>query len=187
MVLSKRERYFALATAAAVAILLGDRYVVTPLAARGAAIEAEQQRRAGQLDNATTLIRRKRALADEWKRMTEGGLATDPAEAESRALHALRDWASKSGLTLGTIRPERKEGAERLREITVQVSGTGPMSAVSHFLWFAENSDLPLRIVELQIGSRKEGADDLSLQIKASTLYLAEAPAGAARNGETAP
>jgi hypothetical protein len=35
-----------------------------------------------------------------------------------------------------------------------------------------ETTDLPLRVHELQLGARREGADDLSLQVRASTLYL---------------
>jgi Tfp pilus assembly protein PilO len=188
MVLSKRERYFAIAAVATLLLLIGDHYVLTPLLARGEVLDTEQQRLITEMESATALFDRRRALYDDWRRMTQGGLATDPADAESRLLHALRKWASDSGLSLGTIRPERKEGAGQLQEIVIQASGTGTMSAVSRFLWFTETTDLPLRIIEMQVGSRKEGADDLSLQIKASTLYLAEGSAGVEgqdeRNGE---
>ena len=34
-----------------------------------------------------------------------------------------------------------------------------------------ESADLPLRIHDVQLGSRTEGRDDLSLQLSFSTLY----------------
>jgi hypothetical protein len=67
--------------------------------------------------------------------------------------------------------------------MTVLTAGTGNMRAVARFLYLAETTTLPLRIRELQIGSRKEGTDDLSVQLKLSTLYMglesAEAPQAA--------
>ena len=68
-----------------------------------------------------------------------------------------------------------------MREITFQAAGTGPMSAVARFLWRMETAPFPLRVEELQVGARREGTDDLSLQLRVSTLYLAaeqQRPAG---------
>ena len=48
----------------------------------------------------------------------------------------------------------------------------------ARLLWQVETTGLPLRVHEMQLGARKEGTDDLSLQLKASTLYLG-ADAGA--------
>jgi hypothetical protein len=59
------------------------------------------------------------------------------------------------------------------------------MEAVARLLWRMETTELPLRISEVQIGSRRDGADDLSLQLMASTLYL-EPQAAAPARAETA-
>ena len=48
------------------------------------------------------------------------------------------------------------------------------MRAVTGFLWRLENASFPVRVAELQIGTRKEGADDLSLQLRISALCRAE-------------
>ena len=62
-----------------------------------------------------------------------------------------------------------------LQEITFLAAGTGPMSAVAGFLWRLESSPLPVRVADLQLGTRKEGADDLSLQVRISALCQAAA------------
>ena len=53
----------------------------------------------------------------------------------------------------------------------VQAAGTGSMNAVSRFLWRVETAGIPLRVKEMQLGSRKEGADDLTVQLRLSTIY----------------
>jgi len=187
MDLSKRETYIAVAAAAAVALLVADRYVITPLIEHGAAQQAEEQRLAAELEGAEVLFERRRLFARRWEELTAGGLVSDPAGAESRLLHAMRDWAQEAGLTLASVKPERSERDGNVRQISVRASGTGSMRAVARFLWRAETTELPLRVHELQVGSRREGADELTVQVKASTLYLSAdetAPPGGGRAEE---
>lgn len=174
MDLSMRETYIAIAALAAFALLLGDHYVITPLMKSGAELRAEEERLNAEMLNASRLFRRRRLMADRWEELTAGGLSSDPAEAESRLLHATQDWADDARLSLSAVKPERAEQTGRTREIRIAASGTGSMRAVARFLWQAETTALPLRISELQLGTRREGADDLSLQLRASTLYLAD-------------
>jgi len=175
MKLSKRETQLFLGAAAAVALIVLDHYAITPIMDSGAALEAEQTQLVQELQDARRLFERRRLIAHKWEELTAGGLASDPAEAESRLLHAMRDWAEDGGLALSSLKPERNPQGETMREITVLASGTGSMRSVARFLWRVETSPLPLRVLELQLGARKEGTDELSLQLKASTLYLTEA------------
>ncbi len=173
MALSKRERYIALVALTAVALLVGDRYIVTPVLNLRAQIDTGTRSMSGQMERAESLFSRRTMLGRKWNEMIAGGLKADPGEAESRVLHAMRDWADEAGLTLWSIKPERLEQDQDLQEIAFQASGTGSMSAVSRFLWHIETTKLPLRVEQLQVGARKEGTDALSLQLRVSTLYLA--------------
>ena len=103
--------------------------------------------------------------------MTEKGLTETPGEAESQALHAVRDWTEQTGLSLSSVKPEYIAGRGGVRQIAFRAAGTGTMRAVARFLWEMESADLPLRIHDVQLGSRTEGRDDLSLQLSFSTLY----------------
>ncbi len=184
MRLSRREASIAVVAVLAVALLLADRYVITPLMESGAALEAEKGLVVRELEEAGRLFQRRRLLARRWQEMTAGGLSSDPSAAEGRLLHAVGDWAEQAGLALSSVQPDRRapgKGAA-VGEIVVQASGTGTMRSVARFLWLAETTDLPLRIQELQLGARTEGADDLSLQLELSTIYAAgEAAGGGAR------
>ena len=176
MVLSKRERYIVTVTLVSVAILVFDRLVLTPVQQRKTAMEDESQRVLGGLERARALFARKRQLSPKWRQMLDAGLKSDPAEAESQVLHAVRNWSQEAGLSLSSLRPERLAQKGELREITFQASGTGPMSAVAGFLWRLESSSLPVRATELQLGTRKEGTDDLTVQLRLSAVCQSPSP-----------
>jgi len=172
MVLSKRERYVVAATIIAVSILVLDRYVVTPFLDHRAQIEAERQNLLREMESAINQFARRRRMEQEWKDMLAAGLSSDASGAESQVLHAVRNWSQESGFALSSMKPERIAQEGELQEITFQAAGTGSMRSVARFLWNLETAPLPLKVKELQLGSRKEGADDLSLQLRISALYL---------------
>jgi len=185
VVLSKRERYVAIITIMVVAILVGDRYIVTPFLDRSAKMEAERQSLLGEMEQATSLFKRRKLMEQKWQEMVSGGLESDASKAESQVLHAVRNWSQECGLVLSSVKPERVVGEGNLQEIAFMVAGTGTMSSVGQFLWRVETASLPLKIKEIQLGSRKEGADDLSLQLRLSALHLAaEAQAPSAESAQ---
>ena len=104
------------------------------------------------------------------------GLKRPTGEAESAVFHALREWSQESRLTLSSVKPGKATTQGDLVALTFQVAGTGPMRSVAGFLWRVENARLPVRIEQLQLGSRKDGEDDLSLQLRLSAICLP--PAG---------
>ena len=183
MILSKRERYVLVATIVVVAVLVLDRYMVTPLLEHRARIKIERQDLLRRMRTAKNQFARRKKMGRKWQDMLAAGLKIDASEAESRVLHAVRDWSQDSGLTLSLVKPEEGVGLEgELREITFHAAGTGPMRSVAQFLWRLETASLLLKVKELQLDSRREGADDLSLQLRISVLYLPSEPepAGAA-------
>ena len=187
MVLSKRERLIAAAALLAVGILLADRVALTPLLERRTAVEDERQRVLAELERARVLFERRKLLSPRWREMLDAGLGLGPAEAESQVLHAVRNWSQEAGLALSSLRPERMSPRAGLNEITFQASATGGMRAVAGFLWRLESSSLPVRVTELQLGARREGTDDLSLQLHISALCQpsdSEAVSGAAESSE---
>jgi Tfp pilus assembly protein PilO len=177
VILSKRERYIAMFVLVAIAVLVLDRYVLTPYLARRAQLTAAKLSILAELERAQTMFARKTQLSPKWEEMLNSGLKTDAAAAESAVLNALRDWSQESGLALSTLKPERSIQRAELSELTFQAAGVGTMSAVSRFLWRVESSPLPVRVNDLQLGARREGTDDLTLQVRVSALCVAPPPA----------
>jgi hypothetical protein len=168
---------------AAVCLLVLDRFALRPFLARRANMADEIGRLQQELSRATLLFAREGQMSQTWEKMIEGGLKDDPAEAESVALRALQDWAQQSRLTLVSLNPERLPQSGRLREIQFAAVGLGGMQAAATFLEFLETTELPLRIKRVDLSSRTDGADDLSLTLRITALYLA--PDAEAAQGET--
>ncbi len=183
MTLSRRETVIAVIAALAVALLVSQRYIISPLRTGRADLEYQHLQLTHELEESARVFEQQRRMARRWQEMTAGGLASDPSTAEGRILQAVRDWAQQAGLALTSVQPERSRQEDTLGEIIVTASGTGRMSAVSRFLWLAETTALPLRVQEIQLGARTDGEDDLSLQLKLSTLYAAGSLPEAAGTG----
>ena len=170
MVFTKREKTIIAATLAALCLLVLDVYVLTPLLTERAAVKANMEQRVAELDTAGSLLQRRRLLGPKWQGMLVGGMKRDPTEAESQLLRSLRDWSAEVGVKL-SLRPERSTAKSELPEIIVHTTGTGSMAAVSRLLWRVETAAIPVQVKMLQLGSRKQGTDDLSLHLRVSTLY----------------
>ncbi len=171
MVLSRRERYIVAATVGVLALALANHFVLGPLLDRRSEISAERDTMSARLEQAQSLLSRRGQVEPLWNAMRQS-LRSSPAEAESQIQHAVLDAAEEAGLALSLLKSERPADKTRLPQIAFQAAGTGSMRAVSRFLWRLETAQVPVRISELQLGSRKEGTDDLSVQLRLSTLCL---------------
>lgn len=172
MVLSKREKYILAIAVTVVTIFVADRYIITPFLALRAQVKAEKQSLIDKMEYATSLFKRRKLLGQKWQNMISGGLENDVSKTESKVLNAIRSWSQECGLMLSSVKPDRVVGEGNLQEITFQVAGTGTMSSVSRFLWRIETARLPFKIKDIQLGSRDEEADDMSLQLRLSAIYL---------------
>jgi hypothetical protein len=177
MRLSSRERWILMGAGAALLIYVADTYALGPLIENRDRIDNETADCLLQLDRAASLFNRQRHLKRRWSEVTRNSMKAEPSAAESQLLHALRDWAQDAGLTLSSVKPEQTEEEKLFRKITFRAVGSGSMRAVSKFLWRIETCTIPARILDLQVAARKEGTDDLSIQLGVSTLALIAAPA----------
>lgn len=171
MVLSKRERFGLIAAVAVVAILGLDRWALTPLLA--ARTKANHDRDALNADVRTAQDLQKLGVEmnSRWNDMVKSGLKPDPTGAESQIMHAVRDWSEEAGVSLTLLKPDRQTEKTRLPEITFQASGTGNLKALARLLWRVQTASIPIKATEVQVTSRKEGTDDLTFQVRLSTVY----------------
>ncbi len=171
MTMSRRERYIAIAAAVVVGLLVLDQAALSPLLARlteaDAAIDHYQQdlaRAEGLFDNRTHAQR-------AWRDMTGGTLLRDAPDAESQVLNRAREWAQSAGLALSSLKPERTEKERDFQKITIRATGTGTMAQIARFLYAAQTASIPLRVTDLQITARRDGQDDLALNVGLATIY----------------
>ena len=172
MILSRRERYIVIATVIVVGFLALDQLVLTPLFDRREELELKTTQRLKELERANALFTNRTRLNRKWNEMTGTSLQADGSTAESQIIRAVDDWAKQSGLNLSSVKPERAEKEKQFMKITFRANATGNMAAISRFMWSLQTSKAPIRVTDLSITTRRDGFDDLSLDLGISTLYL---------------
>jgi hypothetical protein len=177
MILSKRERYIAMLLLAGLGFLALYSYGFRPLWDQRNKLKNEILLSSVQVQKANELFAHARESRGQWEQMQGRGLKSDASSAESQLLHAASDWAQDARLSQLSIKQERNEQDQQFQKITYRATGWGNMAAVSRFLWRIETASAPVRLADVQIASRKDGTDDLSVQLGLSVLYLrAESP-----------
>ena len=185
MILSKRERYILIAVVVVVGIFVLDKVALTPLLERRKALDTETSALNVELIRAGELRDNRKTLEQKWKAMALAGLKTDASAAESMMLRSVSDWAQESRLTLSSMKQDRTEADKQFQKVVFRATATGNMESMTRFLYRVRNATIPVRVTELQLSSRKDGTDDLTMQIGLTTIYYSPATPGS-RTGQAA-
>jgi len=176
MILSRRERYIVIGTVAVVGILALDRLFLTPLIERRQVTDAQMRLASEEMERANGLVTNRSRVNRKWNDMSGASLKMDGATAESQIIRAVGDWALEAGLNLSSVKPERAEKEKQFVKITFRANATGNMAAISKFMWRLQTSKVPIRVTDVSITTRRDGVDDLSLDLGISTIYLPPEP-----------
>lgn len=174
MVLSKREKFIVICTAAVVGVFLVDRYALNPLLGMREETRTRKQQVTAQWDKGFGLLDRQELMEKRWRTYCEQGICEKASDTTSRVLHEVRNWSGQYGINLSSITPDRVSSKEdeNYQEITFLVSGTGNMNSIGHFLYQLEQTTLPLRLKDIQLSSRQEAVDDMSVQLRVSAIHF---------------
>ena len=183
MKLTQREKMIAIVVAIAIALLAIDQLFLTPMLDRlGTANRIIQDGRIA-VNDADALRNNSVRAQRNWTTIAGDTLKRDASTAEQQLLNRIQDWAQSSSLSLTSLKPERNEKEKDFDRVTIRTSGNGTMSQIGRFLYALNESKVPVRVSDLQITSQKDGADDLSVQLGISTIYLQPEPQ---KNGQQA-
>ena len=171
MVLSKRERYIVILTLTVVGILALDWLFVSPLLARrtelGESIAVAEQDVTQQRRDMTNATRARR----KWRDVSGGTVKRETPEVETQVYGAVQEWAKDSRMNLSSFRYERTEKEKGFNKVTFIATGTGGMEQIGRFLFRIQTANIPVRITALNITTKKEGTDDLALQVKIASVF----------------
>ena len=180
MVLSQREKYVAIGFGAVAVLAILYWVVLSPMLdwndtiTKGTGDARDVQTKDANLKH--KLVQ----LTKVWNDMTKNGLKTDVSEAQSQLSHAVSEWAAQSGVNITSTHSEAPTLVDQrsgFTQVIYQVTGTGTTVGVAKLLYQIESAKIPIRIDNLRIGSKKDGADDLEIQLNVSTLTTASTPA----------
>jgi hypothetical protein len=188
VVISKRERYIAIGVGVAVGVLALNSVALTPYLDARTKIADDLAATNQKLADSDGLFNRQRALRPVWEKIEHAGLMTDAGDATIQARQAILDWVDGAGLFVAHFQLEpRSSQSGQFQVIIFHITVNGPLYAISRLLWSTETAEIPLRVNEMQISPRKEGTDDLSVQLTISTLSMVpQAATPTARPGAAA-
>lgn len=172
MKLSNRERIIAIGVGAAIGLYVLDAVLLSPLfdrlnVASTAIDEGNAKLQAGTALQANRLNAQKR-----WVKLAGDSLKTDASAAEAQLLNRVSDYAGGAQLAVASLKPERSEKEKGFQRITIRASASGTMAQVSKFLYSLRTADFPVNVNDLRIVSRRDGTDDLSIDIGVSTIFI---------------
>ena len=178
--LSQREKIIGWVAGVAIGSLVLDTVLIQPLDDRLDAAGVRVAEATIAVSNAENVLQNDLRARRAWKEMGGDALLADASAAESQVSNHVHAWAQQSGLALTSLKPERNEQENEFRKITLRATAAGTMQQITAFLYAVQTADIPIRVSDIQIGARKEGTDDLSLQIGLATIYLPPPPEDAA-------
>lgn len=188
MKLSTRERNIAILAGSVLALLALDYMVVEPFLKSRSDMAIKHQLLETQLSEANQTVLASQAARRRWALYkSSGNLLSSASDTENNLLNAIRRWSQASGLVLVSLRPDRSTNEQGLQEISFQANAQGNLQTVSRFVYEVETAEMPVRIRELQLATRTENKDDLTMQMRISTLQddTSSRQAGLATNGRS--
>ncbi|MCX8036639.1 MAG: GspMb/PilO family protein [Candidatus Sumerlaeia bacterium] len=169
----KRERLLTVMAVIVVGAFLGDRLIVTPL--RGLYKNRSERilELKKSLDQGRMLLDREKDIKARWEDMRKQALPTDPSVAENMVLQAMNRWIQSSRLTVTSLKPRWIE-AERAEYKTLEcrVAAQGNLPALARFLYELERDPLPLRVEEIEVSSRDDRGQVLTVGLRFTGLVL---------------
>lgn len=169
MAMSNRERYLSIAVLLAGGAFVVDAVALGPYLAHRTALLEQHQARQKDLAAARQTVGRERQL----RRMLAGMgqfVAADSSGAEGQFLQLLHGWEKEAGVGKASFQRLRAAELEGFTHLTFHVTATGSMPAVSALIYRVETAPIPLRVDDVRIAPRKEGGDELQVQLIVSAL-----------------
>jgi hypothetical protein len=171
--LPQRQRWLVIGVAVLAAVLILDRIAFTPLTALWQAHTAEIAKLRQQVGDGRNTIARAAQIDRLWTDMQANALPKDPAQAEGEVLTAVARWGAANNIELSSIRPQWKRGtSDRFSLLECRVDAVGTLPTLTRFVYELEHSPMALRVDSIELTSRDDYGQKLSLGLIVSGLRL---------------
>lgn len=170
---NNRQRLLLVLAAAAVLLLVGDSLILAPLMKSWQVRSAEIAKLKKDVARGCTMIESGPRNQKRWTEMQGQALPKDPAQAEQDLISAFDRWGRSSNIELGSIKPQWKRGSnDRHSLLECRVDATGSLPTLARFLHEVEKSPLALRVEAVELTTRDNLGQKLTLGLMVSGLRL---------------
>lgn len=173
MKLQNRQQVLAIAAIAAVALLAGDRLLLTPLVRSWSVRAARLADLQKSVDQGTVLLERETIIRSRWQAMEAQCLAAEPSVAENQVLKAFDRWSQASRVGVTSIKPQLKRAtSERFANLECRVDASGDLSSVTRLLYDIEADPMALKLDAVELTARDDRGDLLTLGLLVNGLMF---------------
>ena len=172
MQIKNRQRLLAIGAATGLALLIADKVVITPLIAGWKERSARIVELRKSVEKGTLLIGRDNQIRERWESMRTNTLPDDVSLAENEVLKAFERWSQDSRISVSSIKPQWKRAGDDFMTLECRADAFGSMQAVARFLYNVEKDPLALKVESVEITSRDNDGQQLSLALQVSGLLL---------------
>lgn len=172
MNLTKRQQLLAILAITAVALLVADRLIISPLVKSWKARSEQLAALKKNVTQGRALLERDTALRERWDAMRTNTLPSEVTAAESRVLTGFDRWSRDSRVTITSIRPQWKRATTDYAALECRVDAAGGLGALTRFLYELERDPLGLKVESLELTARDDNGEQLTLGLQVSALLL---------------
>ena len=167
-----RERFLLILTGGCLILLLLNWLVISPLIASWHRRSDRIADLRKSLDDGAMLIRRADSIRDQWDRMSTNALSSTPTVAERQLFDAFDRWVRDSRVTEGSFKPQLKPTDDNYSVMECQADVTGSYSTIIRFLYDLESDPMGVQLQGLELTSRDDTGQQISLGLELSGLLL---------------
>lgn len=172
MNLNRRQQLLGVVAIAALVLLVGDRMFLSPLTQSWKSRSARLAELRARVAQGELLLNREEAIRRSWSLNRTNTLPEEASVAEAALLKAFERWSSDSRVGVSAIKPQAKRGLDGRPTLECRVDAFGTMGAISRFLYEIEKDRLGVRIDAVEIASRDEEGEQLTLGLLVNGLLL---------------
>ena len=171
MQIKNRQQVLLVAALAALAVLVGDHLILTPLAEGWTARSKHITQLKRDIQTGEMLLKRESYTRNRWSQMRTNTLSANASVAQSQMFKAFDRWAQDSRMKIGSIKPQWKHNDD-VTTLECRASATGDIQSLSKFIYDAEKDPLAVKVESVEITSRDNNGQQLSLVLQVSGLVL---------------
>jgi hypothetical protein len=172
MNIKNRQQVLGLVAIVAVALLAGDKFVRAPLVARWKERTARIAELEKSVNQGTLVLGREDIIRSRWDHMRTNMLPNNASEAENEVLRAFERWSQESRISITSIKPQWKRAADDYMTLECRADAYGSIQALTRFLYAVEQDPLALKVESMEITSRDNEGQQLSLALQVSGVLL---------------
>jgi hypothetical protein len=169
--IKNRQQILIFLALGALLFFVGDRLVFTPMVNGWEARTKRIAELKKSIQQGEMLQQREDTIRGRWSQMRTNTLSSNPSVAQGEIFKAFDRWSQDSRMKVGSIKPQWKHNDD-YTTLECRVNATGDIQSLAKFIYDAEKDPLAVKVDSVEITSRDNNGQQLSLVLQVSGLVF---------------